>query len=166
MVNNQEHYQQPKVTMVITGRGSYIAVRYVDGLLDVSSGVTTETVEPSLLLLLLLQLQWLDLCLQLLQLVLQMFALLHVLQPASTTAHQQWQALTGFGKHPGQVCGLTSPSRSPWTAFSCPSPWSRGAQNRKESLVLQGGPEQQEEWSKLLWAGGNVKGGTAVTFTL
>lgn len=57
MVNNQEHYQQPKVTMVITGRGSYIAVRYVDGLLDVSSGVTTETVEPSLLLLLLLQLQ-------------------------------------------------------------------------------------------------------------
>lgn len=69
--------------MVITGQGSYIAVRYVNGLLDVSPGVTTETVEPGLLLLLLLlQLQRLDLRLQLLQLVLQMFALLHVLQPA------------------------------------------------------------------------------------
>lgn len=68
--------------MVITGQGSYIAVRYVNGLLDVSPGVTTETVEPGLLLLLLLQLQRLDLRLQLFQLVLQMFALLHVLQPA------------------------------------------------------------------------------------
>lgn len=77
-------------TLAITEQGSYIAVRYVDGLLDVSPGyVTTETVEPGLLLLL-LQLQRLDLRLQLLQLVLQMFALLHVLQPASTTRSSNW----------------------------------------------------------------------------
>lgn len=73
--------------MEITLRGSYVAVRYVDGLLDVSPAVAAEAVEPGLLLLLLLQLQRLDLRLQLLQLVLQVFALLHVLQPAST--HQQ-----------------------------------------------------------------------------
>lgn len=60
---------------------AYVAVRYVDGLLDVSPGLTAQVVEAGLLLLL-LQLQRLDLRLQLLQLVLQMFALLHVLQPA------------------------------------------------------------------------------------
>lgn len=143
--------------MVITGRGSYIAVRYVNGLLDVSPGVTTETVEPGLLLLL-LQLQRLDLRLQLLQLVLQMFALLHVLQPASTrrSSHRLQEAILG------QVCRLTSPSRSPWTTFSCRSPWSRGAQNRRGSLVLRGGPEEQEERSTLRWAGGNVNGGRVV----
>lgn len=66
-------------------KGSYVAVRYVDRVLDVSPGVPAEAVESGLLLLmlLLLQLQRLDLGLQLLQLVLQMFALLHVLQPAS-----------------------------------------------------------------------------------
>lgn len=72
----------------MTGWGSYVAVRYVDGLLAVSPAVAAEAVESGLLLLL-LQLQRLDLRLQLLQLVLQVFALLHVLQPASTTAHQQ-----------------------------------------------------------------------------
>lgn len=80
---------------------AYIAVRYVDGLLDVSPGVTAEAVEPGLLLLL-LQLQRLDLRLQLLQLVLQMFALLHVLQPVPTAAHQRgfsglWGAIWAGG---------------------------------------------------------------------
>lgn len=107
--------------MEITGRGSYVAVRYVDGLLDVSPAVAAEAVEPGLLLL--LQLQRLDLRLQLLQLVLQVFALLHVLQPASTTAHQQGAELKWLqeASQPGGF-QLTSPSQSPWTTFSCRSP--------------------------------------------
>lgn len=106
------------------GRGSYVAVRYVDGLLDVSPAVAPEAVEAGLLLLLLLlQLQRLDLRLQLLQLVLQVFALLHVLQPAPTTAHQQGAGLKWLkeASQPG-VVHLTSPSQSPWTTFSCRSP--------------------------------------------
>lgn len=106
--------------MEITGRGSYVAVRYVDGLLDVSPAVAAEAVEPGLLLLL-LQLQRLDLRLQLLQLVLQVFALLHVLQPAWT--HQRGAELKWRqeASQPG-VPQLTSPSQSPWTTFSCRSP--------------------------------------------
>lgn len=152
--------------MEITGRGSYVAVRYVDGLLDVSPAVAAEAVEAGLLLLL-LQLQRLDLRLQLLQLVLQVFALLHVLQPAATTAHQQGAELEWLqeASQPA-VVQLTSPSQSPWTTFSCRSPWSPGAQSRRGSLVLQGGPEEQEDWSKLLWAGGHGSGGRVVTMTL
>lgn len=65
-----------------------VAVRYVDGLLNVSPRLTVEAVHAGLLLLL-LQLQGLDLRLELLQLILQVFALLHILQPFSLDLHGQ-----------------------------------------------------------------------------
>lgn len=67
---------------------TYVAMRYVDRLLNVSPRLAAEVVQAGLLLLL-LQLQRLDLGLQFLQLVLQMFALLHVLQPASTQTRRK-----------------------------------------------------------------------------
>ncbi|TNN48299.1 hypothetical protein EYF80_041509 [Liparis tanakae] len=68
------------------GDGAYVAVRLVGGLGGVSPRLAAEAVDAGLLLLL-LQLQRLDLRLQLLQLVLQVFALLHVLQPGSLKTH-------------------------------------------------------------------------------
>lgn len=95
---------------------TYVAVSYVDWLWDVPPRLTVQVVEAGLLLLLLLQLQRLYLRLELLQLVLKMFALLHVLQPVfmhATVSSTNSQTVTLKCRCRGFKPRLTSLSQSP-----------------------------------------------------